>query len=99
MLNPKDLIRRLKNTTASYRYNKVKDLGDKVHFGFMAQKLVEEFGEDYAFVRKDPNGEYWMVDPGEFIAPIVSVINDQQDQIDELKRMLQDVQNKTSQRN
>lgn len=86
MLTPREIVRGLK--ACCYRYNNKKDLGNKIHYGFLAQDILKAFGDEYAFVKKDANGEYYQVDYMEFIAPLVSVVNSQQDQIDELMRLV-----------
>lgn len=83
MLNPKEIIVNLK--PCHYRYNDKKDLGNKVHYGFIAQDLLDSFGEDYAFVKKEASSDYYVVNYIEFIAPIVSVLKDQQKEIEELR--------------
>lgn len=86
MLSPKEILTKLK--PCHYRYNDKKNLGDKIHYGFLAQDLQEAFGEDYAFVKKDENSEYLVVNYLEFIAPLVSVVKEQQAEIENLKEEL-----------
>lgn len=83
MLTPKEIINKLK--PCHYKYNGNKDLGDKVNFGFIAQDILEDFGEDYNFVVKNKNDEYLQVNYYQFIAPLVSVVKEQQKEIEMLK--------------
>ena len=92
MLEAKDVIQRLKPCT--YKYNDLKNLGDKINFGFLAQDLLDEFGEEYEFVRKDPNSEYYQVNYHQFIAPLVSVVKNQQLEINLLKEEIQKLKDK-----
>lgn len=62
------------------------ELGDKTHFGFIAQDLLELFGSDYGFV--DESGQYLKVNYMEFIAPLVKVIQEQDKRIQELEEQI-----------
>ena len=85
MLTPKEIIFRLKPCT--WRYNDVlPNLGDKLHYGFIAQDLVREFGDDYGFV--DQSGEFMRVHYTEFIAPAIAVIQEQEDRIKQLEKQI-----------
>lgn len=92
MLTPKDIIQKLR--PCSYKYNDLKDLGGKIQFGFLAQEILEDFGDEYDFVRKDPNSEYYQVNYYQFIAPLVSMVKSQQNEINELKEELQKLKEK-----
>ncbi|WP_408098559.1 tail fiber domain-containing protein [Peredibacter sp. HCB2-198] len=83
MLTPKEIINGLK--PCSYRYNEIKDLGDKINFGFLAQDILDTFGDEYNFVSKEKKGEYYQVNYLQFIAPLVSVLKEQQSEINLLK--------------
>ena len=61
------------------------DLGDKVNFGFLAQDLLEAFGDQYNFVNKNEETGFYKVNYFQFIAPIVSYIKTQQQEIESLK--------------
>lgn len=87
MLKSNEIIDRLKPCT--YKYNEIKDLGDKINFGFLAQDILEEFGSNYNFVKKDPNDEFYQVNYYQFIAPMVSVIKEQRQEIELLKSEIQ----------
>lgn len=87
MLTPKEIINKLK--PCHYKYNGNKDLGDKINFGFIAQDILEDFGEEYNFVTKDKEGNYLQVNYYQFIAPLVSVVKEQQKEIMRLKEELQ----------
>lgn len=82
MVTPKEVIQKLK--PCAYKYNDKKSLGEKIHFGFIAQDLVEAFGEEYGFVTMDENSEFYKVNYYEFISPLVSVVQEQQKQIEAL---------------
>lgn len=83
MLIPKDIIKKLK--VCRYKYNEKLPLGDKIQYGFLAQDLLRDFGEDYNFVVKDEESEYFKVNYYQFIAPLVSVVQEQQSEIEKLK--------------
>lgn len=74
-----------------WQYNKIKNLGDKIHFGFIAQEL-QELGKDYAFV--DDSGEYLKVNYTEFIGILTSVVKQQQQEINILKEEISKIQDK-----
>lgn len=92
MLSAKEIIQGLKPCT--YRYNDIKALGDKINFGFLAQDILEAFGEDYNFVQKNEDEEYFRVNYFQFIAPLVSVIQDQQKEINKLKTEIESLKEK-----
>jgi len=83
LLSPKEIISKLKVCT--YKYNEKLPLGDKIQFGFIAQDLIKDFGDDYNFVAKDANDEFYKVNYFQFIAPLVSVVQEQQKEIEKLK--------------
>lgn len=83
MLIPKDIIKKLK--VCRYKYNEKLPLGDKIQYGFLAQDLLRDFGEDYNFVVKDEESKYFKVNYYQFIAPLVSVVQEQQSEIEKLK--------------
>ena len=83
MLSAKEIIQGLKPCT--YRYNDIKPLGDKLNWGFLAQDILEVFGEDYNFVQKNEGDEYFQVNYFQFIAPLVSLVKEQQEEINKLK--------------
>lgn len=89
MLTPKEVITKLKPCV--YKYNQIKPLGDKVHFGFIAQDLIESFSSEYNFVTMDEQNEYHKVNYYEFIAPLVSVVQEQQKQIEALKKDIEEL--------
>ena len=84
MLTPDEIIDRLK--PCHYRHNGIKNLGDKINFGFIAQDILKEFGDEYNFVQKDKEDEFLTVNYAQFIAPIVSVVKSQQEEINSLKK-------------
>lgn len=89
MLTSQDIISKLKPCT--YKYNEVKDLGDKINFGFIAQDILEDLGEEYNFVSMDKNKEFYVVNYTQFIAPLVSVVKEQQDEINKLKEQIKEL--------
>lgn len=89
MLTPREIIEGLKPCT--YTYNEIKNLGDKINFGFLAQDILEEFGEKYNFVKKDEDNDYYQVNYFQFIAPLVSVVKEQQLEIEKLKEEIQKI--------
>lgn len=92
MLTPKEVIQKLRPCT--YRYNDLKELGDKIQFGFLAQEIIEDFGDEYDFVRKDPHSEFYQVNYYQFIAPLVSVVKSQQEEINFLKEEIKKLKDK-----
>lgn len=88
MLTPCDIVFQLKPCT--WRYNTtIPGLGDKIHYGFLAQDLVYSFGDEYGFV--DTTGEYMKVNYGEFIAPLTKVVQDQEQRIIQLEQQLKEL--------
>lgn len=83
MLTPKEVVEGLKPCT--YKYNEIKSLGDKINFGFLAQDILDAFGDKYNFVTKDEQNEFYQVNYYQFIAPLVSVVQQQQKEINLLK--------------
>lgn len=92
MLTPEEIISKLR--PCHYHYNKVKELGDKVNFGFIAQDLLEDFGEKYNFVQKDEKEEFYQVNYHQFIAPLVSVVKKQQEELKLLKEEIKELKDR-----
>ena len=92
MVDPEQIISKLKPCT--YKYNNIKNLGDKINFGFLAQDLLDDFGEEYNFVNKDEDSEFYRVNYLQFIAPLVGVVKKQQNEIDLLKSEIQKLKDK-----
>ena len=92
MLTPKQIIEGLK--PCHYRYNNEKELGDKINFGFIAQDILEAFGEDYNFVKKDSDGKFYQVHYYQFLAPLVSYVKSQQEEIEFLKNEIKELKEK-----
>lgn len=93
MLTPKEIIEGLKPCT--YKYNDIKSLGDKINFGFIAQDIIDAFGEEYNFVTKDEGEEYYKVNYYQFIAPLVSVVKEQQKEIENLKAQIKELKDRS----
>jgi hypothetical protein len=93
LLTPREIIKKLK--VVRWVYNSIKQLGDKVHYGFIAQDLLETFGDKYNFVSTEE--EFMKVNYEELIGPIVGFINELDEKIDaqekritELEKLLKD---------
>jgi hypothetical protein len=93
LLTPREIIKKLK--VVRWVYNSIKQLGDKVHYGFIAQDLLEAFGDKYNFVSTEE--EFMKVNYEELIGPIVGFINELDEKIDaqekritELEKLLKD---------
>lgn len=81
---PKEILDELK--PCHWQYNKILDLDDKIHYGFIAQDLLKSFGTEYAFV--DTDEEYLKVNYNEFIGVLTSIIKNQEQRILELERKI-----------
>lgn len=92
MLTPKQIIEGLK--PCHYKYNDEKNLGEKINFGFIAQDVLETFGKEYNFVKKDSEGEYYQINYYQFIAPLVSYVKAQQEEIELLKNEIKELKEK-----
>jgi hypothetical protein len=80
---PQEILKELK--PCHWKYKPETGLGDKIHYGFIAQDLLE-IGEEYAFVNQDE--KYLRVNYQEFIGILVSVIKDQEERISKLENIL-----------
>lgn len=87
MLTPKEIIEGLK--PCSYKYNDNERFEDKVNFGFLAQDILDAFGDSYNFVTMDKESQYYKVNYFQFIAPLVSVVKEQQAEIKLLKEEIE----------
>jgi hypothetical protein len=86
--NPKEIIDKLKACT--WRYNNIKHLDDKIHYGFIAQDILEAFGDEYNFV--DDSEEFYKVNYLEFIAPIIHVVQEQERNIKYLEYKIKKIE-------
>jgi hypothetical protein len=77
-----------------YKYNEEMALGDKINYGFLAQDILEAFGEDYNFVVKDKNSNYYKVNYYQLISPLVSMVQEQQKEIELLKNEINKLKEK-----
>ncbi len=93
MLKCEDIIYSLK--PCQYRYNDIKIINDKINYGFIAQDLLNSFGEEYNFVVKDKTG-YLMVNYDQFISPMVKVIQLQKQKIEELENRIKIIEEKNN---
>lgn len=91
MLKCEDIIYNLK--PCHYKYNDIKYINDKINFGFLAQDLINSFGEEYNFVTKSKDG-YFMVNYDQFISPIVKVLQLQKNKIEELENKIKCIEEK-----
>ena len=72
MLTPRDIIVGLR--PCHYRYNGKKTLGDKINFGFLAQDVLEAFGDEYNFVVKDDNEEFYKINYFVFYQQLINIM-------------------------
>ena len=91
MLTPQEIIQRLK--PCHYKYKE--GCGDRINFGFIAQDILETLGESYNFVVRDQGEQgLYKVNYYQFIAPIVSVLKQQQEEIEHLKEQVNSLKEK-----
>lgn len=64
-------------------------LGNKINFGFIAQDLLDTFGDRYNFV--DSDADYLRVNYMQFIGILTSVVQSQQEQIRQLQEEIQHI--------
>ena len=94
VLSPSEILKKLKPCNWKYKPdNETNIIGlcdDKIHYGFIAQDLLETFGDDYAFVIKDSTCEdsYLKVNYIQFIGIITSVVKDQEKRIQKLENQI-----------
>jgi hypothetical protein len=67
-LSPTEIITR--TGVHSWRYNQTLPLGDKIHYGVLAQDVLKTFGSEYNFI--DESGKYLKVNYYEFIGPLIA---------------------------
>ena len=82
----------------SWRYNNVKDLGDSINFGFIAQDILTNIGRDYNFVNE--SGDYLRVNYEQFIGVITAVVQEndhrlaqQEQRINQLEKKIEELTN------
>ncbi len=84
-----DFIKKLKPASFNYIPNEDHDKTSdtKVHFGFMAQDIAKILDDSskYAILKKD-NKNYYLVDHGEIIAPLVKAVQELSERIENLER-------------
>lgn len=78
-LDPKDIINRVR--VCSWRYNDILPQGNKLHYGVIAQDVLQSFGNEYNFV--DQSGTYLKVNYHEFIGPLISYAQQLQERIEQ----------------
>jgi len=84
-----DFVKKLKPAIFQYKPEHLRKKEHKVHFGFMAQDIAELLGDDtkYAILKKDDK-DFYMVDHGELIAPLVKAVQELTARVEELERTL-----------
>jgi len=87
LFTSKQIINDLK--PCSWIYKSETGLGDKTHFGFIAQDLLNSFGDECDFV--DQTNEYMKVNYLEFIGVLTSVVKQQQDDIAKLQEQIKEL--------
>ena len=82
-----DFINKLKPAEFRYKEDTHASDGKKIHFGFMAQDIAKILDDSskYAILKKD-NKNYYLVDHGEIIAPLVKAVQELSERIENLER-------------
>ena len=84
-LSPEEIIDNLRPATYKLK------IDNKYHYGFIAQDVLEKFGDEYDFVTKGQDG-YFALNYHEFIAPIVSLLKKQSEEIRYLKQKIENLE-------
>jgi len=87
LLSYREIIEKLK--PCSWVYNDILELGDKIHFGFIAQELLDAFGSTYGFVEQ--GGDFLKVNYIEFIAPLVKIVQEHDARIASLEQQIKEL--------
>jgi len=84
-----DFIKKLKPAIFQYKPEHLRKKNQLVHFGFMAQDIAKLLDDDtkYAILKRDENN-FYMVDHGELIAPLVKAVQELTDKVTELERII-----------
>ena len=87
-----DFIKKLKPSLFKYTSKHLNGRIQKTHFGFIAQDIAKLLDDDtkYAILKKDENN-FYMVDHGELIAPLVKAVQELSAKVDELQNNKRDV--------
>jgi len=82
-------ISKLKPSSFRYKLGSIAEDGEAIHWGFIAQDLKEllDPNENYALVKHD--GENFLVDHGELIAPLVKAVQQLTHRVIELEERLE----------
>jgi len=82
-----DFIKKLKPATFKYEPEHLRKKDQKVHLGFMAQDIAKLLDDDqkYAILKKDKD-DYYVVDHGELIAPLVKAIQELSEKVENLEK-------------
>lgn len=85
-----DFIKKLKPSIFKYTPEHLRTKDQKTHFGFMAQDIAKLLGDTeeattYAILKKDENN-FYVVDHGELIAPLVRAVQELSAKVDELSK-------------
>jgi len=87
---PLEILQELKPCT--WEYKSETGLQPGIHYGFIAQDLLESFGSDYNFV--DERADFLRVNYTEFIGVLASVVQQQQQDILNLQQELKELKEK-----
>jgi hypothetical protein len=81
------IVNELKPVT--FKYNEhIKNDDGKTHMGFIAQDLLEQFGDQYAIVVENKENKYLMIRHNELIAPLVKAVQELSLQVDNLQKQI-----------
>ena len=85
-----DFIKKLKPAIFQYKPEHLRQDHHKVHFGFMAQDIAKLLDDDtkYAILKKD-NDNFYVVDHGELIAPLVKAVQELSNRVEELEKRIE----------
>jgi len=84
-----DFIKKLKPAIFQYKPEHLRKKEDKVHFGFMAQDIAKLLDDEtkYAILKKDDKN-FYLVDHGELIAPLVKAVQELNDKVEEMEKRI-----------
>jgi len=84
-----DFVKKLKPAVFQYKPEHLRKEHHKVHFGFMAQDIAKLLDDDtkYAILKRD-NENFYMVDHGELIAPLVKAVQELTNKVEELEGII-----------
>ena len=84
-----EFIKKLKPATFKYEPEHLRTKDQKVHLGFMAQDIAKLLDDDtkYAILKRDAEN-YYVVDHGELIAPLVKAVQELTAKVEELEGII-----------